>query len=83
MRHCVAGYKARCVKGTTGIFALRSDTMLKPNQRHLTIEVVKQHNYLAVVQVRGLANRMPRPQETDIIDRWASQRGLQVRNHRW
>jgi len=83
MRHCVSAYKHRCIKGTTGIFALRSNTMLKPNQRHLTIEVVKQHNTMAVVQVRGLANRMARPQESEIVQSWANARGLQMRSHRW
>jgi hypothetical protein len=83
MRHCVAGYKSRCMKGTTGIFALRSNTVLKPNQRHLTIEVVKQHNYLQAVQIRGLANRLGRDHELDIVRRWANDRGIQVRNTRW
>lgn len=83
MRHCVSAYKHRCVKGDVGIFTLRSNTMLKTGTRHLTIEVVNQNKTLAVTQVRGLANRQARPQESDILQRWANARGLQVRSHRW
>ncbi len=76
MRHCVSGYKPRCMKGDCAIFAMRSSTMLCSNRRQLTIEVIP--NRKAVTQVRGLANRLPKPQEKAVLQKWANARGLVV-----
>ncbi len=76
MRHCVSGYKSRCMNGDTAIFSMRSHTMMKENQRHLTIQVTPERK--SVNQVRGLANRMARPQEREIMGKWAHANGLLV-----
>jgi len=74
MRHCVAGYKPRCMSGQCAIFTMRSNTMVRENRRHLTIEVDPVGK--AVVQARGLANRLPKPQEKAILNKWATASGL-------
>lgn len=74
MRHCVAGYKSQCMNNSCAIFTMRSSTMLKPDERHLTIEV--DVHARRITQARGLANRLPRPQEREILNKWAFQNGL-------
>ena len=80
MRHCVSGYKSRCMDGTCSIFSMRSSTQMYDKKRHLTIEVARKSK--AVVQARGLANRMPRGQEQAIMEQWARENNLTVRTRR-
>ncbi|KKL04485.1 hypothetical protein LCGC14_2615620, partial [marine sediment metagenome] len=47
---------------------------VRENRRHLTIEVDPVGK--AVVQARGLANRLPKPQEKAILNKWATASGL-------
>jgi len=67
MRHCVLSYKRDCIEGRCSIWSLTFN-----DNRKLTIEV-KGHY---VAQIRGLANRMARPDEKSIISRWASSSGF-------
>ncbi len=77
MRHCVSSYKSRCMDGTCAIFTMRSNTILRENRRHLTIKVDPVSK--AVDQARGLANRLATPQEKAILNKWATDNGLQYR----
>lgn len=62
MRHCVFGYKKECAEGRTSIWSVTLD-----GNRKLTVEVQNG----SVKQVRGLANRMAKPAEKDMVLRWA------------
>lgn len=76
MRHCVSGYKPRCMKGDCAIFTMRTSTMLYNDRRQVTIEVDPSRK--TVTQARGLANRIPKPQEKAVLQKWANARGLKV-----
>jgi hypothetical protein len=67
MRHCVLSYKNECIAGKSSIWSLT----LNDNKK-LTIEV-RGNN---VNQVRGLANRIARPNERTIVKRWAKDSGF-------
>lgn len=76
MRHCVYSYKARCTLGSCSIWSLtRTDVFGSPSRR-LTIELSSSG---VIVQKRGLANRLPRPEEEAVVARWASQFNLDNR----
>ena len=75
MRHCVASYAAKCIAGHASIWSLRHRAAGK-TERMLTIEVDRQHR---AVQVRGFANRAPRAEERNILERWAQARGIGLR----
>jgi hypothetical protein len=64
MRHCVLGYKSQCISGISSIWSLTFN-----GSRKLTIEVNRSGS---IVQVRGLANRVARPDERNIVSKWAS-----------
>lgn len=72
MHHCVASYAAKCIEGHASIWSLRRRTV-GDNERLLTIEFDRQHR---AVQVRGFANRLPHPEERNILTRWAKARGI-------
>ena len=72
--HCVATYGRRVQSGRSSIFSLRRDGV-----RVLTVEVRPEGR--AIVQVRGLHNRMPRPMERALLCQWAVARDLTV--DRW
>lgn len=78
MRHCVASYKGTCMEGRTAIFSMTSDSMLKTNQRNLTIEV--QLHTRNIIQSRGYANRFPNTTEQNILTKWANDNRLRLRN---
>lgn len=80
MRHCVSSYKRKCMSGECSIWSMTSQDAVGNIKRCLTIELTK-HGTL--VQVRGLANRMPRPEEENILHKWAGANGLQRRNNYW
>lgn len=83
MRHCVSGYKHRCMNGSCSIFALRSSTMLYDGKRHLTIEVSRAYGNPAVVQVKGLANRPPKGKERNIVEKWATANNITIHSSRY
>lgn len=76
-RHCVFGYKSRCVNGDCSIWSLTRTEQFGSKVRRLTIEVNK---FGSIVQKRGLANRLPRPEEEAMVARWAFAHNLT--NHR-
>ena len=75
-RHCVFGYKTRCIKGDCSIWSLTKAEPFGVPARRLTIEV---NRYGEIVQKRGLANRLPRAEEEHIVSLWASKFGLRNR----
>ena len=77
MRHCVFSYKSRCVNGSCSIWALTRTDEFHRTTRHLTIEV---NQTGTIVQKRGLANRLPRPEENHVVDLWARKMGLTNRD---
>lgn len=79
MRHCVASYKRTCMSGHAAIFSMTSNTPNQTDRRNLTIEVNAHSRQ--IVQARGFTNRIPRPQERLILNRWA--RESQLTFPRW
>ncbi len=67
MRHCVLGYKQQCIDGKCSIWSLTVN-----DDKKLTIEVQRNQ----VMQVRGLANRIARAYEKNIVSRWARDSGF-------
>jgi hypothetical protein len=72
-RHCVYGYKARCIKGDCSIWSLSRTTEFGERSRRLTIEMDR---FGHLVQKRGLANRAPRAEEEHILEQWVRAAGL-------
>lgn len=72
MRHCVASYASSCVMGYASIWGLRRCVSGRV-ERMLTIELDPLRR---AVQVRGKANRPPRPDERKIVERWAKACGV-------
>jgi hypothetical protein len=78
MRHCVFGYKTRCMSGECSIWSLTRTDAYGVKTRRLTIEVDR---YGKIAQKRGLANRLPRPEENHLLDRWAQVMNFQNSSH--
>jgi PcfJ-like protein len=74
MHHCVSSYASKCIAGYASIWSLRRRAA-GYTERLLTIELDRQHR---AIQVRGSANRMPRPGERSLLERWAKARGIIV-----
>jgi hypothetical protein len=74
MRHCVSTYAAKCIAGKASIWSLRRYVQ-NGFDRLLTIEVDPQNR---AIQVRGLANRLARPDEKAVLERWAKARGIVI-----
>jgi hypothetical protein len=66
MRHCVVSYKEKCMKGHCYIWSLTKEENGSVS-RALTIEIARGPR---VVQCRGLANRLPRPDEISVLAEW-------------
>jgi hypothetical protein len=75
MHHCVASYAPKCLAGLASIWSLRRRAAGN-TERLLTIEVDHQRR---AVQIRGLANRAPRTEERNLLERWATARGIDLR----
>jgi hypothetical protein len=73
MHHCVYSYKQQCVRGESYIWSLSKQDEVGVISRKVTIEL---DNDGKIVQVRGKANRNPRPEECNVIRRWATKNGL-------
>jgi PcfJ-like protein len=73
MRHCVASYKARCMGGDVSIWSLSCEYPLGHVNKGVTIELRKDG---AIVQCRGVANRLPYPNEVAMVKRWVREHGL-------
>lgn len=74
MRHCVSAYAAKCITGNASIWSLRRCSK-DGIDRLLTIEVNRQDR---AVQVRGFANRVARPDERNVLQRWARARRIDL-----
>ncbi len=74
MRHCVSTYAAKCIAGQCSIWSLRRQAA-GDTQRLLTIELDRQNR---AVQTREFANRTPRPEERQLLERWAAARGIHL-----
>lgn len=72
MRHCVYSYKCQCMRGQSSIWSVKACTWAGKT-RALTIELNARHE---IVQVRGYANRPPKPDELKIVRRWATAKGI-------
>lgn len=71
MHHCVYSYQEKCISGACSIWSLR-----RGGERALTVEMDADGR---LVQVRGYANRLARPEETKVLRAWASENGLAFR----
>lgn len=80
-RHCVLSYKNRCINGSCSIWSLKlgleQDT-INQAKRKITIEL---NNDGTIVQAKGLANRAMKSDEKAIIQRWAKENGLKMRDY--
>jgi len=63
MQHCVWSYGWRCAAGMSAIF-----TVCHRGQRRVTVELNPAMG--AMVQVRGLSNRDPDPEELQVVTLW-------------
>jgi hypothetical protein len=72
MRHCVASYAQKCIAGQASIWSLRRRAA-GSTERLLTVELDRQNR---AVQVRGFANRSPRPEERKLLERWTTAHGI-------
>lgn len=70
-RHCVAGYSSSCRTGNISIWSMTLN-----GARKLTIEVLNSSH--RIVQARGLANRLPRPDELKALKHWARSNNLSL-----
>lgn len=75
-RHCVFGYRTRCANGSCSIWSLTRTYLGGSKVRHLTIELNSQG---CIVQKRGLANRLARPDEEHVVAEWAARFNLENR----
>lgn len=73
MRHCVFSYKNGCVQGHHSIWSLAKSDLYGTMTPKLTIQLMNNGN---IEQVRGLANRLARPDEQNIINMWARKQNL-------
>jgi hypothetical protein len=77
MHHCVSTYAAKCIAGQASIWSLRLKTpkgnASNGGDRLLTIELDRANR---AVQVRGFANRLAKPDEVQVLERWAKARGI-------
>ena len=69
MHHCVYSYQALCIQGKCAIWSMK-----KNDDRAITLEMRGND----IVQIRGYANRLARPDETAAIRRWVSENGINL-----
>jgi hypothetical protein len=74
MHHCVATYADKCIAGHASIWSLRRRAAGQTD-RLLTIELDRQSR---AIQIRGCANRPARPEERQLLERWAKARGIDL-----
>ena len=74
MHHCVSTYAGKCVAGLASIWSLRLKSGRNAD-RLLTIKLDRRNR---AVQVRGFANRLARPDEMQVLQRWAKARGVEL-----
>jgi hypothetical protein len=79
LRHCVATYEWRCVRGTSSIWTLRRSSDHGPFEPRFTIEVDPRSR--RIVQVRGHANSRAAGLPRQIVALWAEQERLDLPVH--
>jgi hypothetical protein len=72
--HCARIYARACARGETTLWSLRLDKGRGPF-RVLTIQVDPAERI--ILQVRGRCNRLMKPAERALLERWANEEGLQ------
>jgi hypothetical protein len=76
-RHCVYSYQSKCIEGSCAIWSLtRSKSNTSLFDRALTIEM--NANASTLVQIRGIANRSPKPEEKAAVKFWANKNGVLI-----
>lgn len=78
MKHCVATYARSCHSGSCSIWTMDVETD-EGMEKLLSIEVSTAENQIR--QVRGKRNRRPTEKEREIIQRWATQEGLELASY--
>lgn len=76
MKHCVATYVGRCLRGTSRIWSLREQQGNQRPESRVTIEVSPRHR--CITQVRGRRNARPPETMLALIREWAQTTGLTV-----
>jgi len=79
LRHCVASYEWRCIKGWSSIWAVTRQSGDDPAAPRYTVEVDPRTR--TVVQIRGLANSRASGLPRRIIEQWAYNQRLTVAEH--
>jgi hypothetical protein len=75
-KHCVYSYSHSIANGQVSIWSMKCN-----GERMITIEVLNRSKM--IVQARGKYNRQTTAEEFRIIQRWASENGIEVRLSRW
>lgn len=74
MHHCVASYRGGCMAGRCSIWSLtKYIPKTLDTKKCLTVELDRCD---VVVQARGFANRLARPEERTILHKWLLEHGL-------
>src|SRR5262249_45644486 len=73
MHHCVAGYRASVQDGRASIWSMRS-TRGHLTRRMTTIRLDGLTR--RIVECRGPCNRLPKPAEREMLERWAAENNL-------
>lgn len=71
LRHCAYTYSWAIKRGRCSVWSYKVD-----GQRRLTLEV--SHGRKQVVQVRGNKNRLPKPSELLLLQRWMRDNELEL-----
>ena len=77
LQHCVATYAPRCLWGQSRIWSLRRVTASSNVRAVTTVEVDPRAR--AIVQARGLRNRVPSARERALLALWARRENLTLR----
>ena len=81
LSHCVSTYAQSCSERSTSIWSMGIENEFQ-RERILTIEVfLGRGDGNRIGQIRGKRNRVPTPKEENIIARWATREGLQIRSY--
>jgi hypothetical protein len=76
MRHCVYSYRDRCLRNEVYIWSLaRQDEFGGCITRKVTLEL---RNDGCIVQARGVANRVMKAEERNLVKTWANRNGLHL-----
>jgi hypothetical protein len=89
-KHCVYSYVQWCIAGRSAIFSLRGyrkkaagyredGQVLWENALELTRVTIEVNSQRAVIQMRGLLNRLPTDEEKIVLRHWAGDKGLLLR----